>query len=270
MMIQTRIKSSIVIWGTLLALILAFKSFGLLLATLLIAFCAITEYNQITQVNPLTGRVTTILSLVFLLIYYTCAHCPSTSIDWLYLGVIGLLCHWHLFVEPSARTFFLSLFQFLYIPFNLHFFIKIIEHYQWSSQGIWVIGWLVCITKITDVGGYFIGTHFGKTPLAPSVSPHKTVEGIYGGFIFAIITSWLYRAFFGAHLPAMHWITSLGFTLILSWISILSDLIESLIKRYFSVKDSSQLLPGIGGILDLVDSLLLSIPLAYFLIKHFF
>lgn len=269
-MIQTRIKSSIVIWGILLALMISLHSFGVFLATLLIAFCAITEYNQITQTNPLTGHVTTLISLVFLSIYYTCARFPGVSTDWLYIGVIAFLCHWHLFIEPSARTLSLSLFQFLYIPFNLHFFIKIIEHYQWSSHGLWVIGWLVCITKITDVGGYFIGTYFGKTPLAPSVSPHKTVEGIYGGFIFAIITSWIYRSFFSAHLPVIHWITSLVFTLILSWSSILSDLIESLIKRYFSIKDSSQWLPGVGGILDSVDSLLLNTPLAYFLIKHFF
>jgi phosphatidate cytidylyltransferase len=85
--------------------------------------------------------------------------------------------------------------------------------------------------------------------------------------LFALLVNVLFYVFFANHLP-LSFIKSCIFTVCLAWGAVLSDLVESLLKRHLSVKDSGRVIPGIGGILDLVDSLLLNAPLAYWLLKY--
>ena len=135
-------------------------------------------------------------------------------------------------------------------------------------SGLLVIVWIVLVTKLTDVGGFFVGCAIGKHHLAPTVSPKKTWEGVAGGMAYAIAGNTLFYLLFSHALPFTFG-KSLIFTLIMAWGSIVSDLLESLIKRQIKTKDSGSVLPGIGGILDLIDSLLLNTPLAYVLLKCF-
>ncbi|OGC03344.1 hypothetical protein A2276_00285 [candidate division WOR-1 bacterium RIFOXYA12_FULL_43_27] len=110
-----------------------------------------------------------------------------------------------------------------------------------------------------DVVAYFIGTKFGRTKLAPSISPRKTVEGAVAGFIVCLVASALFS-----------WIAELNLThaLILGGligvVAVFSDLVESLIKRDAGVKDSSNLVPGHGGVLDRMDSFILAAPVMYY------
>lgn len=126
----------------------------------------------------------------------------------------------------------------------------------------WVI-YLVVTTKMTDVGGYFGGRLLGKKRLAPTLSPNKTVSGAFFGFTAAVCMSLLF--FF-----LTPWVKGFSFTLFQSlWLGGLigifgqvGDLAESLLKREAGVKDSNSL-PGMGGILDMLDSLLFTTPILY-------
>lgn len=117
---------------------------------------------------------------------------------------------------------------------------------------------------MTDLGGYLFGSKFGKTPLAPVVSPKKTVEGAIGGSLLAIAAAMVIG--FVIHIE---WYQSLIAGLLITVFAQIGDLAESLIKRDAGVKDSGNSLPGHGGFLDRADSYLFSTPVAYFYFNYF-
>jgi len=125
--------------------------------------------------------------------------------------------------------------------------------------------WLLFLTTITaasDTGAYFIGKSFGKNKLCPSVSPGKTVEGFIGGMFCGTLFSLLVAV---AVFDSVNFIALTMCALLLSALGVVGDLVESLLKRSMNVKDSGSLLPGHGGILDRVDSLLFTAPVLYYL-----
>ncbi len=129
------------------------------------------------------------------------------------------------------------------------------------------LGFLVLLfftILMTDVGAYVCGSKFGKTPLAPVVSPKKTVEGAVGGSILALCT-----AMFIGWLIHIEWYQSLIAGFLITLFAQVGDLAESLIKRDAGVKDSGNSLPGHGGFLDRADSYLFSTPVAYFYFNYF-
>ncbi|WP_111640326.1 phosphatidate cytidylyltransferase [Marinimicrobium alkaliphilum] len=123
------------------------------------------------------------------------------------------------------------------------------------DQGVWLILLAVAIVAFADIGGYFAGRRWGKRKLAPKVSPGKTWEGFAGGLVANLILALLVALVSGASLPLL-----LVLVLSTSLVSVLGDLVESMMKRHRGVKDSSALLPGHGGILDRVDSLTAAAP----------
>ncbi|WP_305811115.1 phosphatidate cytidylyltransferase [Photobacterium leiognathi] len=118
---------------------------------------------------------------------------------------------------------------------------------------------LVCfLVWSADTGAYFSGKRFGKHKMAPAVSPNKTIEGLIGGVVLAVIITWI-----GANLLAIPFVSIsslLLIAIITVVISVLGDLVESMFKRASGVKDSGNILPGHGGILDRIDSLTAAIP----------
>jgi phosphatidate cytidylyltransferase len=125
---------------------------------------------------------------------------------------------------------------------------------------------LIAVTKITDVGAYFVGKLFGKHPLAPYLSPRKTIEGAIGGFCSAVALS-LFFCIIGR---SVGWDLSVWHAawlgMVIGILSQVGDLAESLLKRDAAVKDSNRI-PGIGGVLDLLDSVLFTSPVVYFFIR---
>ena len=129
------------------------------------------------------------------------------------------------------------------------------------------LGFLVLLfftILLTDVGAYVFGSKFGKTPLAPVISPKKTVEGAVGGSLLAVFTALLIGWFIH-----IEWYQSLIAGVLITFFAQVGDLAESLIKRDAGVKDSGNSLPGHGGFLDRADSYLFSTPVAYFYFNYF-
>ncbi len=127
-----------------------------------------------------------------------------------------------------------------------------------SPDGIWWIVLLLAVTWLGDSGAYFAGRTFGKHKLYKKISPNKTWEGAIGGVIAAVIGGALVQKFL---LPDQDLVTMLILAAILDVAGVLGDLTESMFKRSFGVKDSGSIMPGHGGILDRIDSLLFSGPL---------
>ena len=127
-----------------------------------------------------------------------------------------------------------------------------------QPQGQWLLLLAVAIVSLADIGGYVAGNLFGKHKLAPVVSPGKTWEGFFGGLSFQLILIAALMLF----MPVGVSLTALLLLIIpVSLYSVLGDLFESMLKRHQGVKDSSQILPGHGGILDRIDGLMAALPL---------
>jgi phosphatidate cytidylyltransferase len=154
---------------------------------------------------------------------------------------------------------------FVVLPLSL---ILLILYPEGAEDGrLWLI-YLLAVTKLTDVGGYFVGKIWGKRKLAPHLSPKKTIEGSFGGLIFSITASLIFCLlvrFLGGNF-SMSWGGAVSMGFILGVMAQLGDLTESLFKRDAQVKDSNNI-PGIGGILDMFDSLTFAIPTLYLFMK---
>ncbi|MDL0430272.1 phosphatidate cytidylyltransferase [Marinobacter sp. TBZ242] len=127
-----------------------------------------------------------------------------------------------------------------------------------SANNLLLILYVFCVVWVADIGAYFAGRAFGKAKLAPRVSPGKSWAGVWGGLaavaVFAVIISLLASATLAQSLLLVL------ASLVTGAVSVLGDLLESMLKRFRGIKDSSQLLPGHGGIMDRIDSLTAAIP----------
>jgi phosphatidate cytidylyltransferase len=148
-----------------------------------------------------------------------------------------------------------TIFGIIYISWFFSFLIKI----RYMEDGLGFLAALLLITKSCDIGAYLIGSRFGRRALIPRISPHKTVEGALGGVLFSVLAAIACKPMlnFGyLHLVAI----GAGISILAQ----LGDLSESLIKRDCQVKDSGSAFPGMGGVLDQIDSLLFTAPVFYF------
>lgn len=133
----------------------------------------------------------------------------------------------------------------------------IIEFKKLDDGPVWVIRFFLSVVA-ADVGAYFVGKRFGKTKLAPSISPGKTVEGLMGGLSLVVL---IFVPLLFSQFPVPMALALLLTSVLTALISVGGDLFESKLKRYVGLKDSSQILPGHGGVLDRVDSLMAGVPI---------
>lgn len=168
-------------------------------------------------------------------------------------------------VESLAST----LFGLVYVSLMMHYLVAIITPVAGDTVTpdgrLLLCLWLVATAKFCDVGALLSGLAFGRHKMSPQISPKKTWEGAAGGVLTSMgvgaLVAWLARDYFPPHL------TPLVAALIAAPIAVLgivADLVESVLKRRANLKDSGQTIPGIGGMFDLSDSLLLTAPVAYF------
>ncbi len=133
-----------------------------------------------------------------------------------------------------------------------------------SEQAVALILLVVAVAAFFDTGSYFVGRTFGRRPIAPVVSPKKTIEGLIGGVVFAFGVS----ALLSTIIEPLDLMASLVFAAIVCILAPLGDAAESVVKRALDTKDMGSILPGHGGILDRVDSLLFVVPAAYYLFDY--
>jgi len=155
-----------------------------------------------------------------------------------------------------------TMFGILYVSWFFSFVVKIRQ----LQNGLGLLGALVLITKLGDVGAYLIGSRFGNHPLIPRISPHKSVEGAFGGLAFSVMGAFACQAMGMIDLPGPQ-LVFIG--LLIGIVGQLGDLSESLMKRDCEVKDSAGIIPGMGGVLDIIDSVLFTAPVFYFYITIF-
>lgn len=167
--------------------------------------------------------------------------------------------------EGLTKNLALSLFGVVYVGLLLSFLVQLrfVRLDPWN--GLPLIS-LIVVVKLCDIGAYTVGRLIGRHKLAPRLSPGKTIEGVIGGLAFSCGGSaLLFCVIVPRCLPnvSVEWWAAMVYGLLLGIVGVVGDLAESLLKRDSGYKDSSAWMPGFGGVLDLLDSLLFTAPVAY-------
>ncbi|HEU6448108.1 MAG TPA: CDP-archaeol synthase [Verrucomicrobiae bacterium] len=184
------------------------------------------------------------------------------------LFVLGLCVRQFVSKSNTAGIIAISttLFGLMYVAWLLNFIQKIV--YFPGVNGRLFLLYFVLLTKFSDMGAYAVGSLIGKHKMIPRISPGKTWEGFGGAIFLSTVASLVFVYFLGHKMEGMNCIHATILGVILSSTAVVGDLIESLFKREAGVKDSGKFFPGIGGILDLLDSLLFNAPIMYLYLRH--
>jgi phosphatidate cytidylyltransferase len=177
----------------------------------------------------------------------------------------------------ALQAVFSNLLGFVYLAFLFNFAARLVFLVPGPGQvpGAMVLLWVIAVTKFTDMGAYIVGSMIGKHKMIPHVSPGKTWQGFGGAIFFALLAGCGLYAFFREDMPhfaaGLHvlggWANVIVLSVVLCLLAVVGDLAESVVKRSLNVKDSGHMLPGIGGALDLIDSLCFTAPVLYFYLK---
>lgn len=276
-----RLASTLGLWILVLATIFLGYDTGFFCLIAVMALIALWEYYRMLEgdgigVFTLTGLVCAAILLAGGFLIMRGAG-PENSYDFelvtLFLFLIVTFSR-QMFRGTSGdplRAMSYTVFGLLYIPWLFSFITKIIyltpRTPDGGTTGQYYVLFLVMVTKFSDVGAYVFGSLFGRHPFAPHISPSKTWEGFFGALLTSLLASYWMYAWMPGRLSAFRFddVTILG--LLLGFAAVVGDLAESIVKRGANQKDSSRLLPGIGGTLDLIDSLLFTSPLLFFYMR---
>ncbi|HKQ39533.1 MAG TPA: phosphatidate cytidylyltransferase [Verrucomicrobiae bacterium] len=198
----------------------------------------------------------------------TPARVNDFEISFVILFVLGLCVRQFLSKSNTAGIVAIAttLFGLMYVPWLLNFIQKI--NYFPGVNGVYYVLYFMVVTKFSDTGAYITGSLIGKTKMIPRISPGKTWEGFGGAILFSVGASVAFAHLARSKVPEFTLPHAVVLGLILATTAVIGDLIESLFKREAGVKDSGGFFPGIGGILDLLDSLLFNAPLMYLYLRH--
>ncbi len=184
--------------------------------------------------------------------------------------LIMIAMGYHLFQYEKGRNeapidFCITMGGILYLGWLGSYMISI----RTLPNGMWWVLLVLPAVWFVDSGAYLIGSRFGKRPLAPRLSPKKTWEGFWGGAITGVVGSMLVAYLWSFQMPAMNILQGAVMGVVMGVLTPLGDLGESMFKRMAGIKDSSNLLPGHGGIFDRIDSWIWAAVLGFFLINGF-
>jgi phosphatidate cytidylyltransferase len=281
---KKRILSTLALWGGLFGVVYLGNIHGGILILTIFSAGAQWELYHIWQkagrrVAPVAGVLAGIL-LIPSAYYLHDAIANLVKDEWAAIGILGIttvLIAWLLMSIFPPKTRFPgealmpTALGVLYVPFLLQFLLQLYLVKK-GGGGLFLCVWVIVTVKFTDMGALLFGKFFGKHKMAPTLSPKKTWEGAIGGILVSVLGSIL-TAQIGNQFLDLGFEFNLGLAALLALpISItgqLGDLVESGFKRQAGVKDSGHSIPGIGGGLDLMDSLIFTAPLAYLLIARF-
>jgi phosphatidate cytidylyltransferase len=231
-----------------------FPKFGVLLA---VAYCGVLHGSFVQGVEPSAGL-------------------DAMAIFLALAGAFTLQLRHPIRGLESLTGVALNVLGFVYIAILFNFLARIVFALPgWNAQpgtvteaGAYLLLWVLAVTKFTDMGAYITGSMIGKHKMIPHVSPGKTWEGFAGALFFSQLAGCGLYALFPQQLAVFgnygH-VVALGF--LLAILAVIGDLAESVVKRAVNAKDSGRMLPGIGGSLDLIDSVCFTAPATYFYLK---
>ena len=199
----------------------------------------------------------------------------SDNALWCVLLIVILSNFFRILAYPDLRKGLEScmgtILGIVYVPLLWSFVIRLFLLGDLSKPG-WAAFYVILCMKMADSGGYFFGTRFGKHKLAPTISPKKSWEGLAGGVVFCVIVNIGWWIFSKGHINSAISF-SLFHAIILGFlfpiVGTVGDLVESMFKRAVDVKDSNTMVYGLGGILDMVDSILFAAPMLFIYIELF-
>jgi len=287
--LQTFLKrgiSTLILWAIVISIIASFNPVIYLAAITLVVALAVYEYGMLMKRAKVYCHTKFLWILAFaysvsisaFYIYHlkqgdaVGIHLP-TYIEWVFWMILMIGSPLFSLRYPvkgiqSLLAISTTVLGFAYLPFLFHFLTRIIFIVPANEgvvvSGIWYLVWVVAVTKFTDVGAYVVGSLCGKDKMIPHISPGKTWQGCLGGVAIAVIVGVGIKLILGVqliYLGSLPWV--IGLSIILAILAIIGDLMESILKRSLEIKDSGKVIPGIGGVLDLIDSLCFTAPIMY-------
>jgi len=284
-----RLSSTVGLWSVVLAAIFSgsqfIREYVFLALMLLLAFVGLLEFYGLVEKRGLVcfklwGIANGLLLMAATFFYVTVyqpaqAHrgLPSRANDFettvLILFVLGLCVREFLSKKNQSvglTAISTTLLGLMYVPWLLNFIQKI--NFFPGIDGRFYVLYFIIVTKFSDVGAYCTGSLIGRHKMIPRISPGKTWEGFGGAIVVSTGASVLFAYLAGDRLAGMNLLHAILLGILLSISAVIGDLIESLFKREAGVKDSGKFFPGIGGILDLLDSLLFNAPIMYLYLRH--
>lgn len=277
-----RFITTIALWSV--ALVIAFSGYELAFYALISVFglIALWEFYGMLDHRSLPNfKVTGMICGTVMLVgsfYYFAKIGPAQSYDFetavllfFLLTVFARQMFARLRHDEPLQTMAYTLFGLLYVLWLFNFITKIVYVMPRSSSGAvtgqFYVLYLIAVTKFSDMGAYLTGSVIGRHLMIPHISAKKTWEGFFGALVFALLCSLALFKLMPGHLSVLTWTHATILGLLLGFAAVIGDLAESIIKRSTGVKDSGNLLPGIGGALDLLDSLLFTAPLLFFYLR---
>ncbi|MFC7421659.1 phosphatidate cytidylyltransferase [Iodobacter arcticus] len=265
-MLKARILTALLLLPIVLAAIFLLPQMGVIGSFAWIAFCGLVvvvaswEWQRLSGMQGWVAKAYPLLSALLFAALSQLVYRPSlllglmlgASLFWLFITPCWLSKKWKL---ANAGNLNILLGWALLMPAGLALIVL-------RTAGPWALLAVLAIAWVADSAAYFFGKAFGKHKLAPQISPGKSWEGAIGGLFGVLVYTFFlpkYLFFHGELLALSVW---LAIAVVLTAVSVMGDLLESLFKRQAGIKDSSHLLPGHGGVLDRIDSLLAILPIA--------
>lgn len=272
-----RLGSTLALWAVL-AVSLALKLDWLLLALVAVgAILGTWEYFRLQGVSE--DKTFTRLTLFISFLYWVVVAWKTVPSGlehpwWLdaaalvsvLQGSFVLAFRTNLDGENTLNRIFNSVFGLAYTTLLAGFLARLL-YFNGANSGAGLLLMVIMVTKFGDMGAYVIGTLFGRKKMIPHISPGKSWEGLIGAFLGSYLAMSLMMWLVPSHLVPLTWTHALILAPLLCVVGIIGDLAESVLKRCHQIKDTGHKLPGIGGVLDLTDSLLFTAPVAYFYLR---
>lgn len=273
--------STLLLWGIVAAIFISMQPLAYLGLVAVLVIISTLEYFKMLH----TAEVKCFprFGLFLALTYCGLASCyflngakdipPSLDAFMIFLAATGaftLQLRYSIKGLESLLSVAANLLGFVYIAYLFSFATRISFGLPGESDvpGAFVLLWLLAVTKFSDMGAYITGSLIGKHKMIPKISPAKTWEGFVGALFFAQLAGCGLFWLLPDQLDALHsWkhVIILGF--LLAILAVIGDLAESVVKRSLKAKDSGKMLPGIGGGLDLIDSICFTAPALWFYLK---
>ena len=279
----SRLASSLVLWTVALWTVFSGYEIGFFSLIFVLGMAALWEFYGMLDHSDLPNFKCTAMICGAVMMagsfHYSSTGAAARCQDFEVLAVFGFLIV--VFTRQMFKglrdvapvpTMAYTLFGLMYVIWMFNFMNKIVyvspRTVDHMVTGQFYVLFLMVVTKFSDMGAYIVGTCIGKHLWVPHISPKKTWEGFFGALAFSTAASYGLVRLMPGHLALLNGTHAIILGLLLGFAGVVGDLAESVLKRGTGVKDSGRMLPGIGGALDLVDSLLFTAPLLFMYLRE--